>query len=43
MDMFGKNKEKGKDRRFTLLDAWFHLGVGIDPVIVLLLIWRALS
>ncbi len=43
MDLFGKNKEKGKDRRFTWLDVWFHFGMGINLVIILLLIWYAMS
>ena len=38
------DKKTGKDkRRFTVLDILFHIGVAINLVVVILLLWYAAS
>ena len=35
------DKEMKKKKRFTIADYWFHFGVLINLIVVLLLLWYA--
>ncbi len=41
--MFVKKEGKWGIKRFTMLDVFFHIGVGINLVIIALLIWYSIS
>jgi len=31
------------NKKFSLIDIWFHIGVGINLVVIFLLVWYSLS
>jgi len=39
----GEIEKKETQKRFTILDYWFHFGVFINIIIVLILLWYGLS